>query len=59
MPRATTKPSKPERRRQSLVMPEPIPDTLDNVVDVVLTTKPKKRKDWRFIQEREGKAKQT
>ena len=55
-----TRNSKPrKRKRQPLVMPEPISDTLDNVVGMVLTTKPKKRKNWRFIQERDRGAKPT
>ena len=43
-------PNAPKRRRgrpQVLVMPEPIPDTLDNILRACLNTPPKK--DWNFL----------
>ncbi len=30
-------------------MPEPIPDTLENVARAVLTTPPKKRDEWKYL----------
>lgn len=44
-------------RPATLTMPEPIPDTLENVAKAVLNTKPKKRGEWKFIQEHEQTAK--
>ena len=38
-------------RPATLTMPEPIPDTLENVAKAVLTTPPRKRNEWKFIQE--------
>ena len=38
-------------RPPTLTMPDPIPDTLDNVMDAVLTTPPKKRSKWKYLQE--------
>lgn len=37
------------------VMPEPIPDTPENIAKAILTTPPKKRSEWKFIQEQEAK----
>ena len=37
-------------RPPTLTMPEPIPDTLDNVMGAVLTTPPKKRGEWKYLQ---------
>ena len=45
-----------KQRRQRMKMPPPIPDTLDNVIDAVLTTPPKKRSEWKYIQEQKGRA---
>lgn len=36
-------------------MPEPIDDTPENVARAILNTPPKRREDWRFIQEHEAK----
>ena len=54
-------PSKPvtetvKKRRRPMKMPEPIPDTLENVAKAVLNTPPRKRNEWKFIQEHEGVA---
>jgi hypothetical protein len=54
-----TQPSKPKSattkrkvgRPRTLTMPEPIPDTPENVAKAILTTKPKKRHEWPFMQE--------
>ena len=40
--------------RPPMAMPEPIPDTLENVMDAVLSTPPKKRGEWRYLQSKEG-----
>ena len=45
-----------KKRRKPLAMPPPIPDTLENVAKAVLTTPPRKRNEWKFIQEQEGMA---
>ena len=57
-------PSKPvtetvKKRRRRMKMPDPIPDTLENVIDAVLNTPPRKRSEWKFIQEHEGVANGT
>ena len=38
--------------RPPAAMPEPIPDTPENVAKAVLSTPPKKRGEWRFMQAR-------
>jgi hypothetical protein len=44
-------------RPPTLTMPEPIDDTLENVMDAVVNTPPKKRNEWKYIQEqRKGTA---
>ena len=55
---ATNKPTKGKKagRPPTLTMPDPIPDTLENVAKAVLNTKPKKRGEWKFIQEQKGVA---
>ena len=35
-------------------MPEPIPDTPENIAHAIVTTPPKTRKDWRYVRDREG-----
>ena len=45
--------------RPPMAMPEPIPDTLENVMDAVLSTPPKKRGEWKYLQKHvasEGKS---
>lgn len=39
--------------RPPLEMPEQIPDTPENIARIIMATKPKKRDEWRFIQEHE------
>ena len=39
-------------RPPTLTMPEPIDDTPENVAEAILTTKPKKRNEWRFMQQK-------
>lgn len=43
-------------RPPTLIMPEPIDDTPENVAQAILTTKPKKRSEWRFMKRRNGTA---
>lgn len=40
---------RPRGRPITLTMPEPIPDTPENVARALLNTPPKKRDDWDFI----------
>ena len=40
-------------RPSTLTMPEPIPDTPENIAKAVLNTPPKKRHEWKFVQEHE------
>lgn len=35
-------------------MPEPIPDTPENIARALLTTPPKKEEEWRYTQDRDG-----
>ena len=51
-PKRLTK-AKKAGRPPTLTMPEPIPDTPENVMDAVVTTPPRKRSEWKFIQEHE------
>ena len=48
-PKRLTK-AKKAGRPPTLTMPEPIPDTIENVMDAVLTTPPKKRNEWKYLQ---------
>ena len=45
------KPTKAKKagRPPTLSMPEPIDDTIENVMDAVLGTPPKKRSEWKYI----------
>ena len=49
---AKERPAKAKKagRPPTLTMPEPIDDTIDNVMDAVLGTPPKKRSDWKYLQ---------
>ena len=38
-------------------MPEPIPDTPENIARAILNTPPKRRENWRFIREDEDEGK--
>lgn len=47
---------KPKRGRPvKYPLPEPIPDTPENIARVLLATPPKKRKDWRYLKKRDAK----
>ena len=54
-PKRLTK-AKKAGRPPTLTMPEPIPDTIDGVMDAVLTTPPKKRSEWKYMQRKEANA---
>ncbi|WP_419863038.1 hypothetical protein [Candidatus Poriferisodalis sp.] len=41
------------KRRPAKRMPEPIPDTPENVAKALMNTPPKKPGEWRYEQERE------
>lgn len=41
--------------RPPLELPDPIPDTPENIARIVLNTKPKKRGEWRFEKRRARK----
>ncbi len=43
-------------RPPTLTMPEPIPDSLENVMDAVVTTPTKKRSEWKYLQQQKGSA---
>lgn len=47
-----SKDDKPKKRGRppTLTMPEPIPDTLENVAKAVLNTPPKKTHEWKYLQ---------
>ena len=52
------KTKKPENRRGRPVehkLPEPIPDTPENIMKAFLKTPPRKRGDWKFVQKRDKK----
>ena len=40
--------SRPKRRRRR-TMPDPIPDTPENIARAVLNTPPKKKGGWRYL----------
>lgn len=44
-------PTSPKRSlgRPALSMPDPIPDTPENVAQAILSTPPKAPKDWQFL----------
>ena len=53
-PKRPTK-AKKAGRPPTLTMPEPIDDTIENVMDAVLTTPPKERSEWKYLQrQKEG-----
>ena len=53
MPRLGT--TERRKRPKRLEMPPPIPDPLENVIDAVVSTPPRKPSEWRFLQEHEEK----
>ena len=56
--RKVSKESRPKRfvGRPPLELPDPIPDTPENIARVVLNTKLKKRGEWRFEKRRARKS---
>ena len=51
-----TEPKKKARGRPvEHKLPDPIPDTPENIMKAFLKTPPKKREEWKFVQEREQK----
>ena len=42
---------KPKRGRPPKPMPEPIPDTWENVAKTLLETPPKKKEEWDYLKE--------
>ena len=36
-------------------LPDPIPDTPESIMKAFIKTPPRKRKDWKFVQERDKK----
>ena len=46
-------------RPRKLIMPDPIPDTPENIAKAVLTTPPKKPHEWKYMQRREGESRST
>ena len=51
-----TEPKKqPRGRPVEHKLPEPIPDTPENIMKAFLKTPPKKREEWKFVQERDKK----
>ena len=45
-------------RPRELTMPEPIPDTPENVARALLNTPPKRREEWDYLREREQEIKE-
>jgi hypothetical protein len=41
-------------RPPTLTMPEPIDDTPENVAEAMMRTPPRKRSEWKFIQEHQA-----
>ena len=50
-------PKKPRGRPVEHKLPEPIPDIPENIMKAFLKMPPRKRKDWKFVQERDKKHK--
>ncbi len=40
--------------KRPLVLPEPIPDSVENVIGALVGTPPKRRKDWRYLKRENG-----
>ncbi len=53
------KQKRPRGRPPKHLMPEPIPDTPENIMKAFIKTPPRKREDWKFVQEREEKKRAT
>ena len=54
MPAKRLTKAKKAGRPPTLTMPEQIPDTPENVAKAVLSTPPKKRDEWKFVQQKES-----
>lgn len=50
-------PKKKRGKPVELAMPEPIPDTPENVLRAIFNTPPKKPEEWKHLQERETEIK--
>ena len=58
MPQTGFKPKRPAKhKRQQLVIPEPIDDTVENVIDALVTSKTKKRSEWEYMKKNGRRAK--
>ena len=55
MPIKRTAKARKAGRPPTLTMPEPVDDTIENVMDAVLTTPPKKRGEWKYLQNKNAK----
>jgi hypothetical protein len=55
MPAKRLTKAKKAGRPPTLTMPEPIPDTPENIAKAVLFTPPKKRDEWKFVQGHKAK----
>ena len=54
MPAKRLAKAKKAGRPPTLTMPEPIDDTIENVMDAVLSMPPKKRGEWRYLERKKG-----
>ena len=52
----TDEPRRGRGRPVEYKMPEPIPDTPENILKAVLATPPKKHEEWGHIREREARS---
>ena len=52
-------PKKPRGRPVEHKLPDPIPDTPENIMKAFLKTPPKKREEWKFVQERASNTKDS
>ena len=50
MPTKRVTKGKKAGRPPTLTMPEPIPDTPENVAKAMMRTPPRKRDEWKFVQ---------
>ncbi len=55
MKRTREKSKKRRGRPVTYPIPEPIPDTPENIMKAILATPPKGRDEWKFMQERKRK----
>lgn len=51
MSKEPTETPAPRGRPVEHPMPEPIPDTPENIMRAIVNTPPKKREDWRYLKE--------